>query len=71
MKLLDIIVRSGLFLIILFIVFYVIPKIMIPDVIKEFKKVFGKQPEQQIEVVAGYKGKKKLWDKKSTIDISV
>lgn len=69
MKWLDIVVRTVVFVIAFVGVFYIVPKIIIPDVIKMFKEVFKKQPEQRIEVVACYKGKKKIWDNGNTFDV--
>lgn len=43
MKYLDIIVRTIILIIFLAEIFYIIPKVMIPDIIKEFKKVFVEQ----------------------------
>lgn len=40
MKYLDIIVRTIILIIFLAEIFYVIPKVMIPDIIREFKNVF-------------------------------
>jgi hypothetical protein len=70
MKQFDILIRSVIFIIAFVGIFYIVPKIIIPDVIQEFKKVFGKQPGQRIEMTT-YKKKKKLWDTRSTIDIKM
>jgi len=43
MKYLDIIVRTIILIIFTAEIFYIIPKVMIPDIIKEFKKVFVEQ----------------------------
>lgn len=43
MKYLDIIVRTIILIIFLAEIFYIIPKVMIPDIINEFKKVFVEQ----------------------------
>jgi len=43
MKYLDIIVRTIILIIFLAEIFYIIPKVMIPDIIEEFRKVFGKE----------------------------
>jgi len=40
MKYLDIIVRTIILIIFLAEIFYIIPKVMIPDIIREFKNVF-------------------------------
>lgn len=42
MKYLDIIVRTIILIIFLAEIFY-IPKVMIPDIIEEFRKAFGKE----------------------------
>jgi hypothetical protein len=43
MKYLDIIIRTIILIIFLAEIFYIIPKVMIPNIIKEFKKVFVEQ----------------------------
>ena len=43
MKYLDIIVRTIILIIFLAEIYYIIPKVMIPDIINEFKKVFVEQ----------------------------
>jgi len=43
MKYLDIIVRTIILIIFLAEIFYIIPKVMIPDIIEEFRKAFGKE----------------------------
>jgi hypothetical protein len=40
MKYLDTIVRTIILIIFLAEIFYIIPKVMIPDIIREFKNVF-------------------------------
>jgi hypothetical protein len=70
MKWLDITVRTVVFVIAFTGVFYIIPKVMISDIIQEFRKVFGKQPEQKKRVeMSVYKKKKKLWDTRSIFNI--
>lgn len=69
MKWIDIVIKTVVFITAFIGVFYLIPNKIIPDVIEEFKKVFRKQPVEKIEVIAGYKGKKRLWDTRSTFDI--
>ena len=49
MKYLDIIVRTIILIIFLAEIFYIIPKVMIPDIIEEFKKAFGKENNNLIE----------------------
>lgn len=43
MKYLDIIVRTIILIIFLAEIFYIIPKVMIPDIIEEFRKAFVEQ----------------------------
>jgi len=43
MKYLDIIVRTIILIIFLAEIFYIIPKVMIPDIIEEFRKTFGRE----------------------------
>ena len=43
MNQLDIIVRTIILIIFLAEIFYIIPKVMIPDIIEEFRKAFGKE----------------------------
>lgn len=73
MQTLDLIVRLGIGIIVLGIIIYVIPKIMIPDIIQEFKKTFKKpqRPIKRIEMTVYNKRKKKLWDTRSVIDTKV
>jgi hypothetical protein len=68
MKWLEILVHTIVFIIAFAGIFYVIPKVIIPDVIQEIKKVFYKHSGQRIEVATGYKKKKKLWDTQNTYD---
>ena len=73
MQTLDLIVRLGIGIIVLGLSVYVIPKIVIPDIIQEFKKTFKKpqRPIKRIEIMAYDKRKKKLWDTRSVIDTKV
>ena len=50
MKYLDIIVRTIILIIFLAEIFYIIPKVMIPDIIEEFRKVFGKENNNITEI---------------------
>jgi hypothetical protein len=68
MKLLDTIVRSVVFIIAFWGFGYLVPKIIIPDIIRDFKRYFPK-PQKRVEIAA-YKKKKKLWDTRSTFDAS-
>ena len=63
----DLAVRTLVFVVVFIVVFLVIPKVMIPDIIQEFKKVFGQKKPMRIEMTA-YKGKRKLWDTRSTFN---
>jgi len=49
MKYLDIIVRTIILIIFLAEIFY-IPKVMIPDIIEEFRKAFGKENNNITEI---------------------
>jgi hypothetical protein len=50
MKYLDIIVRTIILIIFLAEIFYIIPKVMIPDIIEEFRKAFGKENNNITEI---------------------
>ena len=50
MKYLDIIVRTIILIIFLAEIFYIIPKVMIPDIIAEFRKAFGKENNNITEI---------------------
>lgn len=50
MKYLDIIVRTIILIIFLAEIFYIIPKVMIPDIIEKFRKVFGKENNNITEI---------------------
>jgi len=50
MKYLDIIVRTIILIIFLAEIFYIIPKVMIPDTIEEFRKAFGKENNNITEI---------------------
>jgi hypothetical protein len=63
---LDIIVRTVVLAIAIWGFGYLVPKIIIPDVIRDFKRYVLK-PQMRIEMVV-YKGKKKLWDNRSTFN---
>jgi hypothetical protein len=64
---LDIIVRIVVLTIAVWGFGYLVPKIIIPDVIRDFKRYFPKPQKKRIEMAA-YKGKKKLWDNRSTFN---
>lgn len=50
MKYLDIILRTIILIIFLAEIFYIIPKVMIPDIIEEFRKAFGKENNNITEI---------------------
>jgi hypothetical protein len=50
MKYLDIIIRTIILIIFLAEIFYIIPKVMIPDIIEEFRKAFGKENNNITEI---------------------
>ena len=50
MKYLDIIVRTIILIIFLAEIFYIIPKVMIPDIIEEFRKAFAKENNNITEI---------------------
>ena len=50
MKRLDILVRTVLFIIVFAGVFYIVPKIMIPDVIKDFKAFWRPIVDKEISL---------------------
>jgi hypothetical protein len=53
----DIFIRIVLSIIFLSLVFYIIPRIIIPDIIKSFKELFGKSANKELK-----------YDNKKTID---
>lgn len=50
MKYLDIIVRTIILIIFLAEIFYIIPKVMIPDIIREFENVFIEENNNITEI---------------------